>query len=126
MLLVAVFSGAALLLTSLGIYGVMACAVARRVGEIGIRLALGAQRGDIARDVLRRAAFLGGTGAAIGVPVALALAQLIKSQLYGVAPSDPAAIACGGLVLMGITLLSAWIPARRAANVDPLAAMRNE
>ena len=124
--LVSALAGLAVLLACIGLYGLLAYNVTRRTSEIGIRMALGAQRGDIARPILREALLLATTGLAIGVPAALALAQLVKSQLYGVAPADPLTLIAGALLLLVIALLAAWIPARRAARVDPLEALRAE
>jgi ABC-type antimicrobial peptide transport system permease subunit len=124
--LVSALAGLAVLLACIGLYGLLAYNVARRTSEIGIRLALGAQQGDISRPILREALLLAVAGLAIGVPAALALAQLVKSQLYGVAPADPLTLIAGALLLLVIALLAAWIPARRAARVDPLEALRAE
>jgi predicted permease len=124
--LVSALAGLAVLLACIGLYGLLAYNVARRTSEIGIRLALGAQQGDISRPILREALLLAVAGLAIGVPAALALAQLVKSQLYGVAPADPLTLIAGALLLLVIALLAAWLPARRAARVDPLVALRSE
>jgi predicted permease len=116
----------ALLLSCIGLYGLMAYNVARRTGEIGIRMALGATRRDIAGAILREALWLVLAGLGVGVPVAFALARLIQSQLYGVAPVDPVTFVGGGVLLVVVALLSAWIPARRAAKIDPMEALRCE
>ena len=114
------------LLSCIGLYGLMAYNVARRTGEIGIRMALGATRQHIAGPILREALWLAILGVAVGVPVALGLMRLIKSQLYGVAATDPLTLTGAGILLLQVALLSAWIPARRAAKVDPIVALRCE
>jgi predicted permease len=116
----------ALLLSCIGLYGLMAFNVARRTSEIGIRAALGANRGQLARPIVRDALLLTGAGLAIGLPVALAAARLAKSRLYGVSASDPVSFVVGVVVLLGVAALAAWIPARRAARVDPMLALRCE
>jgi len=116
----------AMLLSCIGLYGLMAFNVTRRTGEIGVRLALGAQPGDISRPILREALLLAAAGLAIGVPAALALAQLIKSQLYGVAPADPLTLVAGAVLLLAVAVFAAWLPARRASRVDPIVALRAE
>jgi predicted permease len=116
----------AVLLSCIGIYGLMAYRAARRTGEIGIRMALGARPWDVARSVLREALMLAVAGLALGVPLAFALAQVNRSFLVGIQPHDPSTL-IGGIVLMTcVALLAAWIPARRAARVDPMAALRSE
>jgi len=119
-------AGLALLLSCIGLYGLMAYHVARRTREIGIRVALGATRQNIAGPILREALLLGGIGVAVGVPAALALSRLIKSQLYGVEPSDPFTLVAAVLALLLVALGAAWIPARRATRVDPMVALRYE
>jgi len=119
-------AGLALLLSCIGLYGLMAYHVARRTREFAIRMALGASRRNIADPILREALLLAALGVAIGVPVALTLARFIKSQLYGVAPTDPVTLIGAGVLLIAVAVLAAWIPARRAAKVDPMAALRHE
>jgi predicted permease len=119
-------AGLAVLLAGIGLFGLMGYHVARRTGEIGVRMALGATPQNIARPILREALLLAGAGLAIGVPAALALAQLIKNQLYGVAPTDPTTLFIATGVLLAVALLAAWLPARRAARVDPMTALRAE
>ncbi len=114
----------AVLLSCIGLYGLMAYNVARRTNEIGIRMALGATQRKVAWPILREAVVLGGVGAGIGIPAALALTRFIKSQLYGVAPTDPVTMAVAAVLLITVAVIAAWIPARRAARVDPMVALR--
>ena len=113
-------------LAAVGLYGVMAQMVARRYREIGIRVALGAARRDVIGLVMRETAVLVGLGALVGLPAGLGLTRLVSSFLYGLKPQDPATMAIALAVLCGVTMLAAWIPARRAARVDPMAALRWE
>ena len=116
----------ALILASVGIYGVMAYAVARRTSEIGVRMALGAQRGQVLRMILREAAFLAAAGITIGILASLGLTRYIRGMLYGLAPSDPLAL-CGAVLLLLLVVLAAgWLPARRASRLDPMVALRHE
>ncbi len=115
-----------LVLACVGLYGVMAYNVARRTKEIGIRMALGAQHGAVLWMVLRESLLLIAVGIAIGVPVALAASRLIASQLYGLKASDPATIAVAVFVMAGVGLLAGFLPARRAARVNPMVALRYE
>jgi predicted permease len=116
--------GVALLLAAIGIYGVMAFAVAQRTREIGIRMALGARAGDVAAAVLRRCALLALAGLAIGLAAAAALSRLVASLLYGVSPRDPAVLAGSSLALVLTALLAGYLPARRASRIDPATALR--
>jgi predicted permease len=116
----------ALVLASVGLYGVMAYNVARRAGEIGIRMALGARRTQVLGMVLREALELVAIGAALGIPMAIAFASLISSQLYGISPADPLVILASAVIFAGIALIASYIPARRAAKVDPMVALRYE
>ena len=120
------FAGLATLLAMLGLYGVMAHSVTRRTREIGIRIALGAAPGKIKAMVLRELAFILTAGLALGVGGAFALVKYIKSQLYGVNAYDAAVIAGAVLVLAGTAVAAGWFPARRAARVNPLDALRYE
>ena len=128
--LFAVLGGAfallAVLLSCIGLYGLIAYNAARRTREIGLRMALGATRRSVAGSILCEAMRLVLIGLGVGVPTALALARLIKSQLYGVAPADPVTLVAGVALLIAVALLSAWIPARRAARIDPMVALRCE
>jgi ABC-type antimicrobial peptide transport system permease subunit len=120
------FGGLALLLAAIGLYGVMAHSVARRIREIGIRMALGAQRGTILRLVLRETAWMIAIGALIGLPAAFAATRLVTSFLFGLTAQDPWAMAGSTVVLIAVTTLAGYIPARRATRVDPMVALRYE
>jgi predicted permease len=122
----AFFGALGLLLASIGLYGLLAYAVTRRTNEIGIRVALGAGRRDVVRMVLGEAMLLVGIGLVIGIPAALGGARLVSTQLYGVSAHDPITIIGSAVVLIGVALLAAWLPARRAARVDPMVALRYE
>ncbi len=120
------FGMIAVLLAAIGLYGVMAHAVTGRYREIGIRMALGAQRSTVLRLVLRDTALMIGIGAAIGLPAAFGLTRLVQSFLYGLTPQDPASIALATAGLIAVTGLAGYIPARRATKVDPMIALRYE
>ena len=124
--LVSALAALAVLLACIGLYGLMAYNVTRRTSEIGVRMALGAQPRDVARSVLREALLLAGVGVLVGVPAALGVAQLIKSQLYGVPAYDPLTFVAGTLVLLAVAVIAAWLPARRASRIDPMVALRAE
>ncbi len=126
MVLLGAFAGLALVLTVVGLYGVMAYSVARRTREIGLRLALGAQRGTVLNLVLRQAAMLVGVGMAVGIAATLASASVLQSMLYGTASRNPLVLAgvCGVVALAG--LVAAYLPAMRAAGIDPMRALRSE
>ncbi len=116
----------ALLLSAIGLYGMLAYAVSRRTKELGIRLALGATPPRLVGMVLRDAGLLIVLGLALGIPLAAGLSGTIRSLLYGVEPGDWRALSIAALVLVCVSLLAAWLPARRAAAVDPLIALRHE
>jgi ABC-type antimicrobial peptide transport system permease subunit len=116
----------ALALACVGIYGIMAYSVANRRNEIGIRMALGAQPGQVRGMILRESTVLAVAGIVAGVAAALLLTRLVKSMLYGIQPWDPPTLAGGVLILMAVALAASWIPARRAARVQPMEALRHE
>jgi predicted permease len=124
--MVGLFALTALLLAGLGIYGVISYIVSERTHEIGIRLALGAQKRNILRMVLRQGLTLAVAGAAVGFVCALIVSHLMAGLLYGVRPTDPATFAAVALLLIGVAALACYIPARRAIQVDPLVALRYE
>ncbi|RPJ82540.1 MAG: FtsX-like permease family protein, partial [Acidobacteria bacterium] len=119
-------AGLAILLSCIGLYGLTAYNVARRTSEIGLRMALGATGRRVAVPVLREALLLALLGVAVGLPAAFAVGRLIRSQLYGVAPHDPLALAAAVAALVAVALIAAWLPARRAARIDPMVALRCE
>src|SRR5229473_593457 len=125
-LLLGVFAGVALFLAAIGIYGVMAYAVAQQTHELGIRLALGAQPRNVLQLVLRQGVRLAGVGATFGVAAALALTRLMAGLLYGVSATDPVTFSCVVILLLAIALLACYVPARRAMRVDPMVALRHE
>jgi putative ABC transport system permease protein len=125
-ILVALFSGLALVLAALGLYGTLAYAVAQRTREIGIRLALGAQRAVVFRLILRRGMSLAGIGLGVGLAAALAFGRLLANFLYGVGARDPLTLAVVVFVLAAAALLACFLPARRATHVDPIIALRAE
>jgi ABC-type antimicrobial peptide transport system permease subunit len=122
--LVAGFAGGALLLASIGIYGLLAYMVGQRSREIGLRLALGAQRADILRLVLGKGVVLAGLGIVTGVIFSASTASTMASLLYGVRPYDPAVFLIVPLLLLGVAALASYLPARRATKVNPIVALR--
>ena len=126
MMLLGIFAGVAMVLAAIGIYGVIAYSVTQRTREIGIRMALGAQRGDVLRMILRQSMLIIGIGLTIGLVAAFALTRWMASLLYGVSAHD---LSIHGLVLMvlaGAGLIATYIPARRAMALDPMVALRYE
>jgi predicted permease len=126
MRILGIFAGMALLLAVIGIYGVMSYFVNQRIHEIGIRMALGAQRADVLGMVAKLGLKLAGTGVVIGIGLALGLARLISGFLYGVKPTDPITYAAVAVALLAVALLACYIPARRAMRVDPMVSLRYE
>jgi ABC-type antimicrobial peptide transport system permease subunit len=120
------FGAVALLLSSIGIYGMLAYLVTRRTAEIGIRMALGARSGDVVAMVLRESIVPVISGLAIGAAITLAATQWINSLLFGVSAHDPRTMAVSILVFLSIAGAAAFLPARRAARIDPLRALRTE
>ena len=120
------FGALALLLAGIGLYGVLTYAVTRRTNEIGLRVALGAQQQDVVRMVLGDALKLVLVGILVGAPLAMAATQLLRNQLHDVHPADPIAIGTALVVLTACAVVAALVPARRAARLDPLAALRVE
>jgi ABC-type antimicrobial peptide transport system permease subunit len=116
----------ALMLACVGIYGIMAYTVAQRINEIGIRLALGARRGQVRGMVLRESGWLALAGVAAGVSVALGLGRLVASLLYGIKPADPLSVLGAAVLLLAVAFSSGWIPARRASRLEPMDALRHE
>jgi ABC-type antimicrobial peptide transport system permease subunit len=123
-LLSASFGLLAILLVAVGLYGVTAYSVVRRTREIGIRVALGATDRNVLRLVMHEVILMTGLGVAIGLPAALALSQVARSWLFGLTPYDPLALTIATALLIAVTLLSGLLPARRAAKVDPMVALR--
>jgi predicted permease len=126
MILVGIFSAAALILAAVGIYGVMAYSVSTRMGEIGIRMALGARSRDVLKLIIGQGLILALLGLALGLAGALALTRLIAGLLFGVSATDPLTFVVVALLLILVALLASYLPARRATKVDPLLALRHE
>jgi ABC-type antimicrobial peptide transport system permease subunit len=124
--LASVFGVLALTLASIGLYGVLAYSVTRRTNEIGIRVALGARPATVSMMVMRESMGLVAAGLLAGLTAALWSGKLVAAQMYGVEPEDPATLLGAVLFLLAVAMLASWIPARRAATLDPLVALRNE
>src|SRR6185437_8494391 len=125
-MLLGIFAASALLLSIIGLYGLMAYSVAQRTAEIGIRLALGAQRGDVMKMIIGDGLKLVLIGVALGIGGAFALTRLLARFLYGVVPNDPATFVAVPVILAVVALVACWIPARRAMRIDPMVALRYE
>jgi len=126
MVLLAIAAGVSLLLGVIGIYGVMSYIVSQRTGEIGIRLALGAEPGSVARMIVSEGGVVALVGITVGLATAFAGTRVIQSLLYGVSARDPGVFTGTALLLLGVVLLACWLPARRAARLSPLDALRRE
>jgi putative ABC transport system permease protein len=124
--LLSLFAAAGLALTLIGIYGVISYSVSQRTREIGVRVALGAPRERVLGLILGQGLRLALLGAALGLAGSLALTRVIASELFGVKPADPATLIGAVLSMVGIALLAAYLPARRATRVDPVIALRHE
>ena len=120
------FGGLATLLAAIGLYGVMSYAVTRRTREIGIRMALGAERGRVMWLVLKEVAIMTAAGIVSGLAVALWLTRQVQSQLFGLTPNDPATLAGATVLLAFIAIASGYLPARRATRIDPIVSLRTE
>ncbi len=138
-LLLGVFAGLALILSAIGVYGVMAHSVTRRTHEIGIRMALGARSSEVLKAVMRWGVGLTATGVVLGLAAAFVLTRLtgafgltpvdvgeIESVLYGITPTDPATFVAVSIVMTAVALLACYIPARRATKISPMVALRHE
>src|SRR5262249_2179158 len=126
MILLSAFAALALVLSCIGIYGVISYLVGQRTQEIGVRMALGAQRTDVIRLVLGQAAKMTLLGVAVGIATALGLTRLMASQLFGVTAHDPLTYVGVAILLALVALLACYLPARRALRVDPIVALRHE
>jgi predicted permease len=113
-----------LLLSGIGVYGLLAYAVTRRTQEIGVRMALGAARGSVRWMILRQSLVLAGIGLGLGIPAAMYGTRVVESMLFGLTPRDPVTIAAAALVMALVALAAAYLPARRASRVDPIVALR--
>jgi ABC-type antimicrobial peptide transport system permease subunit len=126
MLLVGLFSLLALLLASVGIYGVIAFSVSQRTQEIGIRLALGSPRIRVLKLIIGNGMKLTFVGCLVGLAASLALTRLMQALLFAVSPTDPTTFAASGLLLIGVAALACWLPACRAVRIDPVSALRQD
>ena len=126
MFLLVAFGTLALLLASVGIYGVMSYSVTQRTHEFGIRMALGASRGSVLKMVMSNALRMAGMGVAIGIVLSLVSTRLMSTMLFGVGTADPLTLALTIIMLPAVALLASYIPARRATRVDPMIALRYE
>lgn len=125
-MLCGVFSGLALLLTAIGLYGVIAHGVQRRTREIGIRMSLGARQTGVMWIVLRDCVTVAAAGIAAGAPLSVWLSRGVRAQLFGVSPCDPLTAACAAATLLVVAAAAGYLPARRASRVDPVVALRQD
>jgi len=125
-MLLVFFGGFALLLACIGLHGVTSYAVSRRTAEIGVRVALGARRSQVVWLVLRQVVWLAVAGLAAGIPAAAAASRSVQSLLFGVQPADPWSMAAGAAAMFAVALAAGFAPARRAARLDPLVALRRD
>jgi putative ABC transport system permease protein len=126
MRLLVTFGILATALALLGIYGVMAYSVSQRTREIGIRMAIGARQSDVSRMIISRGLAMTAAGVVVGLAASLVLSQLVESQLFGVQPTDPLTLTMVCALMSVVAAAAAWLPARRAARVDPVVALRSE
>ena len=122
----AVFGGLALVVAAIGLFGVMSYAVAKRTKEIGVRMALGAEKAAILRGVLRESLTLVSIGVALGLCAALTTTRFVESRLFGLSPTDPATVAAAVLVMLAVSIVAGYLPAERAARVNPIVALRHD
>ena len=121
-----IFAGAALLLAAIGLYGVISYSVAQRTRELGIRIALGAQRSDVLRLILRQGMTLVAIGVVAGLAASIGLTRLMATLLYGVSATDPITFLALSITLLSVAFVACWLPARRASAVDPIVALHAE
>jgi ABC-type antimicrobial peptide transport system permease subunit len=126
LLMLGIASAAALLLGAIGIYGVISYMVSLRTREIGVRMALGAEPGEIGRMISRQGLTMAGTGVAIGLVAALLLTRYLRTLLFEISPTDPVTLGSVSVGLLVVSLVASWLPARRAARVEPVVALRSE
>ena len=124
MTLLSIFAGLAVTLAAVGLYGVMSYSVAQRTREIGIRMALGAQRADVLKLVVKQGMLLTGIGVLLGIGASLGLTRLISNFLFGVSATDAGTFVGLSILLFSVALLACWLPARRASGVNPMVALR--
>jgi putative ABC transport system permease protein len=126
MLLLGTFAGLGLILASVGVYGVVSYSVSQRTHEIGVRMALGAERGDVLKIVVGQGLRSALAGTCVGVAASIGLTRFLQTMLFGVKPTDPVTFVAVSLVLLVVAWLACYIPARRATKIDPIEALRYE